>query len=437
MTPPTPVDQVDAVLDTAPATLDAPARQVRPWLAARRRSIAAELRAVGEELAAARRDAAGAAHSLAGTLRRSLPGAGHRARTARTWWASLETPLPARLRRAVAPVDPEPGRARRLLGWRQALAVGCSAFALWLVLDAPTLLRAADASPYGVRRSVAMAVLRPVAAVTDAAGLEHLVGGVDRLLGRVGSGVVAVVGPPTHVHRAARLVGPPAPATDALPPLPAPSTAAPLRVLAVGDSLGVDLAGPFVNDLAATGVVNAAEDAHVDTGLTRPDYFDWPAELQGDLARYQPQAVVVFLGANDPQNMVDGGQALAYGTAGWSAAYARRVGAFMQAATSSGARVLWVGMPPMADPTLDAKMSALDAIFQSQAAAHPGVTYLSSWPVLSAPGGAYAQYLPDTSGAMVPVREPDGTHVSYAGAERLSQAVIAEMDRAWGLALKP
>ncbi len=343
---------------------------------------------------------------------------------------------------------------RPMLRWGQALGVGLIAFGMWLLFDAPTLMHSADASPIGARRTAAMVVLRPLAGLSRDLGLSHVVSAADRLMGRTGGGVVQVVGPPVHHSRQHR---PPltaeqrggalrptpaaapvaASATDALPPLSSPTAASPLRVLSVGDSLGVDFGGPFVNDLAANGVVNAVLDAHVDTGLSRPDYFDWPAELGADLARYQPQAVVVFLGANDPQNLVDGGTALGYGTPAWSSAYARRVGALMQQATSSGARVLWVGMPPMADPGLSAEMQSVDAIYQNVAAAHPGVTYLSSWPVLSDPQGGFTEYLPDSSGSEVAVREPDGTHVSPGSAERLAEVAIATMDHAWGLTLQP
>lgn len=355
------------------------------------------------------------------------------------WWEPGWPRLARRGRRVLGPGRAEDGPGgRRQLRWGQVLGVGLVAFALWLLCDAPTLLHNAEGSPLGARRTAAMVVLRPVAALSRDLGLSHLVGAADRLMGRTGGGVLQVVGPPSHHgHDAHRGATPGAHATDALPPLPAPSAASPLRVLSIGDSLGVDFGGPFVNDLAATGVVNATLDAHVDTGLARPDYFDWSAELRADLARYQPEAVVVFLGANDPQNFVDGGSALAYGTEAWTAAYARRVGELMAEATSAGARVLWVGMPPMADPTLGAKMQALDAIYQGQAAAHPGVTYLSSWTVLGDAQGAYAQYLPDPSGSQVAVREPDGTHISPGGAERLSEAAIADMDHAWGLSLRP
>ncbi len=107
----------------------------------------------------------------------------------------------------------------------------------------------------------------------------------------------------------------------------------------------------------------------------------------------------------------------------------------MQEAVGSGARVLWVGMPPMADPVLNAKMQVLNGIAQSQAALHPGVTYFASWPVLSDPQGHFASFLPDASGNEVQIRDPDGTHLAGPGAQRLSQAAIAFMGHEWGLVL--
>jgi lysophospholipase L1-like esterase len=398
----------------------------------------------GQELRRLGADAAGVMRALRRQLgRRWTAVVAVAAGAGGDWWRPASATALAgvsRLRRALVPLPAAEGVVWRALPWRRALGVGLAAFALWTVLDAPTLLHDADGAPLGARRSVAMSLLRPVAAVSEGLGLSHLVGAADRLMGRDGPGVVQVGGPPPAVrrsHRAPAAAHPAPPATDALAPLPAPTTSAPLRVLVVGDSLGVDIGGPLADTLAATGVVGVAVDAHVDTGLARPDYFDWPGELQADLGRYHPQAVVVFLGANDPQNMVQGGSALAFGSPAWDAAYATRVGQFMAEATGAGARVLWVGMPPMQDQALDSEMQQLDALYQAQAAAHPGVTFLSSWTVLGTPQGAYAEYLPDATGSPVAVREPDGTHISPGGATRLSQAVVAAMDRGWGLTLAP
>jgi uncharacterized protein len=352
-----------------------------------------------------------------------------------------------------APVGREQAGAASASGpvtasWRRALAAGLVCFAVWLLLDAPTLLQSAQAGPLGTRRSVAMAVLRPIADVSRVMGLSRIVAGADRVIGRSGGGVVQVAGPPVHIrrptgrpHHVDVADSPRSSQTtvvtvpDGLPPVPPPSAAAPLRLLVVGDSLGIDFGQALVDQLAASGVVNAVLDGHIDTGLSRPDYFNWPAELAADLARYQPEALVIFIGANDPQNFIENGTALPYGTPAWSQAYGRRVGSFMTASTATGAHVLWVGMPPMADPGLDAKMQALNDIDETQAYLHRGVTFFASWPVLSDPQGNYTAFLPDASGNEVEVREPDGTHISAAGAQRLSQAAIAAMDHAWGLHL--
>ena len=318
-------------------------------------------------------------------------------------------------------------------------------FAVWLTLDAPSLLRSAQAAPLGTRRSVAITLLRPLADVSDALGLSHVVGGADRAMGRTGNtgtGVLQIEGPAVRPHRvlapsvhvtvpvptttpvasSVPVSVPPVSSTtavtapDGLAPLAVPTPAAPLRLLVLGDSLGIDFGQPLVNDLAATDVVSAVLDGHIDTGLSRPDYFNWPAELQRDVVTYQPKAVVVFIGANDPQNFIDGSTAVTYGTPAWNAAYGKRVGSLMAQATGAGARVLWVGMPPMADPGLNAKMETLNAIAQNQAAVHPGVTYFASWPVLSNPQGQFSAFLPDASGNEVQVRDPDGIHITAAGA---------------------
>jgi len=342
--------------------------------------------------------------------------------------------------------QPPSGRPpdRRHLSWRQALVVGLTCFVLWTVLDAPSLLRSAEASPVGARRTAAIEVLRPIAALSRGLGLSWVVHVADDALGRrPGDSVVNVAGPPRRRATPATALQAPAPATappvtapDGLPPLPAPTTANPLRVLVVGDSIGIDLGDALVNDLARTGVVDAVLDGHIDTGLTRPDYFDWQSELGDDLARDVPQVVVVLLGANDPQDFVVGGHDIPYGSPAWLAEYGQRVAQFMQRATATGARVLWIGLPPMADPGRNAAMQQLNAIYQAQAAGHPGVTFFPSWPVLSDPQGGFAAYLPDASGSEVQVRTGDGTHLTPAGADRLAVAVIGAMDRAWGLSLQ-
>ncbi len=54
----------------------------------------------------------------------------------------------------------------------------------WTLLFAPTMKRAAEASPDGARRTAALAVLTPFVAISDALQITKLTDGVEQALGR-------------------------------------------------------------------------------------------------------------------------------------------------------------------------------------------------------------------------------------------------------------
>jgi uncharacterized protein len=316
--------------------------------------------------------------------------------------------------------------------WTRVLLVGIICFGLWFLLDAPSLQRSAQTSPLGTRRTVSMDVTGPVAALSRSLGLDNVVGWTDEALGRTPGGGPALAVP---VHRAQ-----PNPSTSAFgvtlttPTLPMlnlnPTPASPLRVLIVGDSVGLDLGQPLVNALGAYGDVTTYLDGRIDTGLSRPDYFDWPAELRIDLANQQPQLVIVMIGANDAQGLVTPNGSIHFGQPGWDQAYSARVAAFIAEANAAGAHVLWVGMPPMQNPLLDAALNHLNALVRTQVAETRlhGAAYISSVPALGDKHPKYTAYLVNASGAVINIRTPDGIHLTPDGGARLAAAVINDME---------
>jgi hypothetical protein len=97
----------------------------------------------------------------------------------------------------------------------------------------------------------------------------------------------------------------------------------------------------------------------------------------------------------------------------------------MQLAQSDGATVIWVGMPPMQNAQLSAKMSDIDAVDQQQAAlTKPPVHYLSTWTLLGTAQGTYTPFITNGAGQVVNVRTPDGIHLTPAGGEVISQTVL-------------
>jgi hypothetical protein len=314
-------------------------------------------------------------------------------------------------------------------------------FGLWFLLDAPSLQHSAQTSPLGTRRTVSMDVVGPVAALSRTLGVSNVVGWTDSALGRSPGGGPALA---LANHRPQpKPVPVPTVGTTTPTTLPLlnyhPTPADPLRVLVIGDSVGLDLGQPLVNSLSGYGNVTPYLDGRIDTGLTRPDYFNWPAELQIDLANQRPQLVVVMIGANDPQGIVTPDGSIHFDQPGWDEAYSARVAAIIAEANAAGAHVLWVGMPPMQDPGLDAALKHLNGLVQAQVAdtKDGGAVYLSSVPYLGDQHHLYAAYLPDASGAVTNVRTPDGIHLTPTGGARLAAAVVAAMEGQLHIQLVP
>jgi uncharacterized protein len=342
----------------------------------------------------------------------------------------MTTEVPPRPRVRPRTDTPHPdGRVRAR--WTRVLALGAAAFAVWFLLFAPTLQHNAQVSPVGTRRTVSLDFVGPVAALSRALGLSHIVSATGREHSLPGGTNGLITRGPSDAAAKAPDARHSAHAGDTTTTVPAdarhPTVADPLRVLIVGDSLGLDMGGALQYDLAATGVVSASLDARESTGLTRPDYFDWPAELQSDLEKVDPQVVVVMMGANDAQDFL-GPPDVPYSSPQWNVIYSQRASQFMKTAESGGATVIWIGMPPMQNPGLSAQMNDIDAVDQS-AAAHqtPPVHYLSTWTVLGTPQGAYTAFITNGAGQVVNIRTPDGTHLTPGGSQVAAQLAMSEL----------
>jgi hypothetical protein len=141
----------------------------------------------------------------------------------------------------------------------------------------------------------------------------------------------------------------------------------------------------------------------------------------------QPQVVVVMIGANDAQDFL-GPPDVPYGSPHWNDLYAQRASQFMQIAAGSGALVVWVGMPPMQNPGLDAQMADVDAIDAQQAAqAKPPVHFVPTDKSLGTAQGTYTAFVTNSAGQIVNIRTPDGTHLTPGGGEVAARQVIATL----------
>jgi len=212
-----------------------------------------------------------------------------------------------------------------------------------------------------------------------------------------------------------------------LPPLRVPTADDPLQVLVVGDHYAEDL---------ETGLAGITDGTYFQvipkglssTGLSRPDYYDWPGTLSGFMEQYRPDVVIVMLGGNDPQTMsTASGKRIPFDDPDWQQAYSERVDRMMTIAAANGTHVAWIGMPIMRDPPYSGDIELIDSIDHARAALHPEVAFVDTWSMFADQQGHYADRLPDRNGNLRVVRASDGIHLSEAGNRLLAEAIIQMM----------
>src|SRR5918994_7990402 len=301
---------------------------------------------------------------------------------------------------------------------------------------APTLERTANTAPPGARRDAALAILRPVAVISDVLAVGDAAEGAMRALGHDPNGPpggelvipqqetsdVRVQPSPSDEASAPTTAPPassttpsaegrrrrPSPLVDGAPlsDIRIPTERDRLRVVVVGDSLSQGLA-PALAELFDPSSARVLSLGRISTGLARPDYFNWQAALRRIVDEVRPDVVFVLLGTNDDQPIVTSEGTVDLGTTDWTYAYRERAATFLREATSAGTRVVWVSIPVVAEPERWDFYRRLNDVYADTAAADPLAAYVDAWRLLETRDG-YATYLRNERGVLQQMRAGDG-----------------------------
>ncbi len=200
----------------------------------------------------------------------------------------------------------------------------------------------------------------------------------------------------------------------------------PATVFIVGDS-DAGTFGPYLQTLLdGTGVVETQLDYKVSSGLARPDFFDWPAEIDRKLPEVNPDIVVATFGGNDAQGLaIESGEFVigdpVSNEAEWTEEYQRRAGAVMDQLLEGGRTLIWVGIPNDDNPDVTARMAIQDRAVKAAAAERPEVIFIDTWKRFSGRDGGWAEFVIDPrDGEGKDVRADDGFHLNTTGAEILA-----------------
>jgi lysophospholipase L1-like esterase len=195
-------------------------------------------------------------------------------------------------------------------------------------------------------------------------------------------------------------------------------------LLVTGDSMSQPLDQDLAQLLDPHGV-NVIRDPHLGTGISSTLLVNW-----GQLAAYQvrhdhPQAIVMFIGANDGYSMPGpGAQQVACCSVQWATIYAQRVREMMNTYRQDGiAHVYWLTLPSPRDPARARIANVVNAAIN--VAAEPWlsqITVVDTVPEFT-PGDKYRDSM-IVAGQPTIVRESDGIHLNPAGSMLAAHLVL-------------
>ncbi len=199
------------------------------------------------------------------------------------------------------------------------------------------------------------------------------------------------------------------------------------EIFVLGDSLAAGLWSGVSRVIAGDMRISLNGRYKEDSGLSRPEYYDWNGALPKILASNKIDIAIVMIGSNDAQPIRDGQVRYAFDTPEWRAAYVAQVDKLMASLKAAGAAVYWMELPPMQAPKYDASMKIVSAIHKERALA-AGIRFVETRTVLS-DNGNYSESGFDDTGEFVKLRSRDGVHFLKEGNNKVGNLVVADINK--------
>ena len=168
------------------------------------------------------------------------------------------------------------------------------------------------------------------------------------------------------------------------------------------------------------------------TGISKTGLLDWGKLSSEHASEREPDATVVFIGANEGFPMPGaGGNEIQCCGPGWAAEYAYRARSMMNTYRQGGnARVYWLTLPLPRDRDFQVVARSVNAAIRVAAEPYRAQVRVLDMTSLFTPDG-YRDAM-DVDGRREIVRDPDGIHLNAAGAEVAAGVVLEAVRRDFG-----
>lgn len=202
--------------------------------------------------------------------------------------------------------------------------------------------------------------------------------------------------------------------------------ARPVRILLAGDSLMEGLGPQMQEAMKGYRNITLIPIGKKSTGLSRPDFYDWPEVLEKNLKKHNPHIVVMWVGTNDPQNI--------YGKNGlgepcsiaWQKAYFTKLMEIVHLTRRHHARLIFMGPPVMAKEPLNSQLLVINRIMRWTSRKYRA-GFLDTRAILADRYGKYRHKGSLNNGKSAILRTPDQIHITADGNKLVMDKLLPYM----------
>lgn len=193
----------------------------------------------------------------------------------------------------------------------------------------------------------------------------------------------------------------------------------------LADNLAQGLADAFVPDHPEVAIIRKTR---ASSGLVRADFYDWPAQVAGQLEKEKVTAIALMIGANDQQPLRDSEGVHEFRSDRWREIYAKRVDDMLARLAQKSVPVFVIGLPSMQNARLHSNMPYINEILRERTQAI-GAYYIDIWEGFVDDGGGFIFTGPALDGQTRRLRLGDGVHFSRPGGRKVAHYLERDLLR--------
>lgn len=200
------------------------------------------------------------------------------------------------------------------------------------------------------------------------------------------------------------------------------------RVLIIGDSMMMEGLGPTLhNRLRKRDNLDVHREGKYSSGLSRPDFYNWFENLPLMLETYQPDLLIMSLGANDTQDIVIDKKRYFIDTKEWAEMYLQRAKDFIALADNGKRQIIWVSLPVMGKEPYFTRTKCISKLQEEASKTVANARFINIEHLLTE-NGKYTTFYTGKNNQSIRLRSKDLIHVSSEGGEILTDYVLPSVD---------